>query len=168
MEKGDVKLVIFNGEDFGYWKNRTCNYLLCQRRIIWEIVQEAYVIPATLDNIIQGELQMYENNYKVLNLITTALGKNVYDRVSHLKLLTMFGLRCAIPMRDLLRLSLPVRIRIICNIRLLLRNLVNHWMTALLILSLLSIAYVLVVLLHTLTMNVLSSCYMCLMIMFGA
>jgi hypothetical protein len=41
-------------------------------------------------------------------------------------------------------------------------------MTVLLILSLVSVAYILVVLLHTLTMNVLSSCYMRLMIMFGA
>jgi hypothetical protein len=28
---------------------------------------------------------MYENNYKTLNLITTALVRNVYDRVSHLE-----------------------------------------------------------------------------------
>jgi hypothetical protein len=28
---------------------------------------------------------MYENNYKTLNLITTTLGRNVYDRVSHLE-----------------------------------------------------------------------------------
>jgi hypothetical protein len=28
---------------------------------------------------------MYENNYKTLNLITTALGRNVYDRVAHLE-----------------------------------------------------------------------------------
>jgi hypothetical protein len=28
MEKGVVKLVVFNGEDFGYWKNRTRNYLM--------------------------------------------------------------------------------------------------------------------------------------------
>jgi hypothetical protein len=27
----------------------------------------------------------YENNYKALNLITTALGRNVYDRISHLE-----------------------------------------------------------------------------------
>jgi hypothetical protein len=39
MEKGAVKLVVFNGEDFGYWKNRTRNYLLSQGRAIWEIVQ---------------------------------------------------------------------------------------------------------------------------------
>jgi hypothetical protein len=43
------------------------------------------MIPAMLDNVIQGELTRYENNYKALNLITTALGSNVYDRVSHLE-----------------------------------------------------------------------------------
>jgi hypothetical protein len=43
------------------------------------------MIPATLDNVTQGELQRYENNYKALNLITTALGRNVYDRVTHLE-----------------------------------------------------------------------------------
>jgi hypothetical protein len=85
MEKGAVKLIFFNSEDFGCWKNRTHNYLLTQGHAIWEIVQEAYVIPAMLDNVTQGELQRYENNYKTLNLITTALGRNVYDRVSHLE-----------------------------------------------------------------------------------
>jgi hypothetical protein len=43
------------------------------------------MIPAILDNTIQGELQRYENNYKFLNLITTALGRNVYDRIAHLE-----------------------------------------------------------------------------------
>jgi hypothetical protein len=84
MEKGVVKIVIFNDDDFGYWKNRTRNYLLSQGRVIWEMVQEPYMIPVTLDNTTQHELQMYENNYKALNLITTALGRNVYDRLAHL------------------------------------------------------------------------------------
>jgi hypothetical protein len=44
------------------------------------------VIPDTLDHVTQGELQRYENNYKVLNLITTVLGRNVYDRVAHLEM----------------------------------------------------------------------------------
>jgi hypothetical protein len=44
------------------------------------------VIPDTLDHVTQGELQRYENNYKTLNLITTALGRNVYDMVAHLKM----------------------------------------------------------------------------------
>jgi hypothetical protein len=85
MEKGVVKFVVFNDEDFGYWKNQTRNYLLNQGHAIWEIVQEAYVISATLDNATQCELQRYENNYKTLNLITTALGRNVHDRVAHLE-----------------------------------------------------------------------------------
>jgi hypothetical protein len=77
--------VLFNGEDFSYWKNRTHSYLLSQCRAIYEIVQKAYVIPATLDNAIQGELTRYENNYKSLNLIITAIGRNVYDSLSHLE-----------------------------------------------------------------------------------
>jgi hypothetical protein len=60
--------VVFSGEDFGYWKNWTCNYLLSQGHAIWEIIQEAYVIAATLDNMIQGEVQSYGNKYKALNL----------------------------------------------------------------------------------------------------
>jgi hypothetical protein len=43
------------------------------------------VIPDTLDHATQGELQRYENNYKALNLITTALYRNVYDRVAQLE-----------------------------------------------------------------------------------
>jgi hypothetical protein len=58
---------------------------LSHGRAIWEIVQEAYVIPAILDNATQGEVQRYKNNYKALNLITTALGSIVDDRVSHLE-----------------------------------------------------------------------------------
>jgi hypothetical protein len=43
------------------------------------------VIPVTLDNATQSEVQRYENNYKTLNPITTALGRNVYDHISHLE-----------------------------------------------------------------------------------
>jgi hypothetical protein len=39
----------------------------------------------TLNNATQGELMRYENNYKTLNLITTALGRNVYGHVAHLE-----------------------------------------------------------------------------------
>jgi hypothetical protein len=42
------------------------------------------VITATLDNVTLGEVARNKNNYKALNLITIALGRNVYDRVSHL------------------------------------------------------------------------------------
>jgi hypothetical protein len=86
MEKDVVKLVVFNDDDFGYWKNQNHNYLLSQGRAIWKIVHEAYMITVTLDNATQGELQRYENNYNAFNLITTTLGRNVYDRVSHLEI----------------------------------------------------------------------------------
>jgi hypothetical protein len=43
------------------------------------------MIPLMLNNAIQYDLTRYENNYKTLNLITTALGSNVYDCVSHLE-----------------------------------------------------------------------------------
>jgi hypothetical protein len=86
MEKGVVKLVVFNGEDFGYWKKRTHNYLLSRGHVIWEIIQDAYVIPDTLNDVTQCELQRYENNYNAINLITTALGRNVYHRVAHLEM----------------------------------------------------------------------------------
>jgi hypothetical protein len=41
--------------------------------------------PRMLENATAAELMKYENNYKALNLITTALGRNVYDRISHLE-----------------------------------------------------------------------------------
>jgi hypothetical protein len=80
----------------------------------------------------------------------------------------MCDLNCIILMTALQRLSLRVEILTIDNIRLFLTNLESPWMTILLDLSPLSVAYVLVVHLHILIMNVLSSCYMCLMIIFRA
>jgi hypothetical protein len=58
---------------------------LSQGRAIWEIIQEAYIIPMMLENATVVELMKYENNYKALNLINTTLGRNVYDRISHLE-----------------------------------------------------------------------------------
>jgi hypothetical protein len=43
------------------------------------------VVLDTLDITIQDERQIYENSYKILNLITTALVRNMYDRVAHLE-----------------------------------------------------------------------------------
>jgi hypothetical protein len=71
------------------------------------------VILATFDNATQDELQRYENNYKALNLITTTLGRNVYDRVSHLENAHEVWINCVVPMRALMRLSLLIKILII-------------------------------------------------------
>jgi hypothetical protein len=70
-------------------------------------------------------------------------------------------------MRALLRLSLHVEILITCSTRFFLRNLVNLLMIALLALSRLLAAYVLMVLLHILIMNMLNNCCMLLMVLFG-
>jgi hypothetical protein len=78
----------------------------------------------------------------------------------------MYGLRCATPMRALLRLGLHIEMLITCSIRLFLIKLVNHLMIALLALSPLSVAYALVVLLLSLTMNVLNNFFMRLIILF--
>jgi hypothetical protein len=135
MEKGVVKLVVFNGEDFGYWKNQTRNYILSQGRSIWQIIQEAYVIPTTLENATTVELLKYENNYKTLNLITTAFGRNVYDHISHLESMMLFGKNCVTPLRVCLRLSRPIRTLTTWSTKLSLRNLVSLLMIALLGLS---------------------------------
>jgi hypothetical protein len=80
----------------------------------------------------------------------------------------MFDLSCATLIRALLRLSLCIEILITGSTKLFLRNLVNLLMIALLALSRLLAAYVLVVILHILIMNVLNNCYMLLMTLCGA
>jgi hypothetical protein len=79
----------------------------------------------------------------------------------------MFGLSCATHMRVLLRLSLHVHIPITDSTRLSLRNLESPSMIALLAFSRLLAAYVHVVLLLILIMNVLNNYYMLLMILYG-
>jgi hypothetical protein len=78
------------------------------------------------------------------------------------------GLSYATSMRALLRLSLHVEILITCSTILFLRNLVNHLMIALLALSQLLAAYVYVIPLLILILNVLNNCCMLLMTLCGA
>jgi hypothetical protein len=79
------------------------------------------VIPMTLNNTNQGELQRYENNYNALNLITTTLCRNVYDRVSHLETAHDVWLKLCNTYKG--SSSLLVRKLTIDNIKPLLRNL---------------------------------------------
>jgi hypothetical protein len=67
-----------------------------------------------------------------------------------------------------MRLSLHVEILTIGSTKPSLRNLVNPWMIDLLVFSPFSVAYVLVVHLLILTMNVLNNFSMRLMILYGA
>jgi hypothetical protein len=80
----------------------------------------------------------------------------------------MFGLSCATLLRALLRLILHVEILITASSILSLRKLESPLMIALLALSRLLAAYVHVVLLLILIMNVLNNYCMLLMILFGA
>jgi hypothetical protein len=75
----------------------------------------------------------------------------------------MCGLNCAISMRALMKLSHLVRILIIDSIKFFLKNLVNLLMISLLGLSRLLAAFIHVVLLLILIMNVLNNCCMFLM-----
>jgi hypothetical protein len=85
MEKGAIKLVVFHGEDFSYWKARTQGYLLSQGHAIWEIVEENYRMPDTLVGATPAEVAKFENNSKARNILITALSRKEFDRVSHLK-----------------------------------------------------------------------------------
>jgi hypothetical protein len=80
----------------------------------------------------------------------------------------MSGLSCATSMMALLRLSLHVEIVITGSTILSLRNIESSLMIALLALSLLLEAYVHVVLLLIMIINVLNNCCMLLMILYGA
>jgi hypothetical protein len=81
------------------------------------------VIPATLDIATQDELQRYKNNYKILNLITGALGRNMYDRVSHLETPQDVWLKLCNTYDGSSEIKSSRRVLTIGNIRLFLRNL---------------------------------------------
>jgi hypothetical protein len=94
------------------------------------------VISATLDHATQGELQRYENNYMALNLITTVLGRKVYDIVSHLQMTHDVWLKLCNTYEGSFKIKSSRRTLILDSIRLFLRNLMNLLMIALLGLSL--------------------------------
>jgi hypothetical protein len=84
------------------------------------------VIPVTLDNVTQCELTRYENNYKTLNLITIALGRNVYDHVSHLETANDVWLKLCNTYEGFFEIkSSLIRTLIIDSIKHSIRNLVN-------------------------------------------
>jgi hypothetical protein len=81
----------------------------------------------------------------------------VYDRVAHLETAHDVWLKLCNTYGALLRLSIHIKILITGSTRLSLRNLVNHLMIALLALSRLLAAYVHVIPLLILIMNVLNN-----------
>jgi hypothetical protein len=113
-------------------------------------------------------LQRYENNYKALNFITTALGRNVYDRVAHLETAYDVGLKLCNTYEGSSEIKSSRRDTYNRQYQIFfLRNLVNCLMIALLDLSRLLAAYVHVPLFLILIMNVLNNYCMLLMILCG-
>jgi hypothetical protein len=83
------------------------------------------VIPTTLDNTIQGELTKYENNYNALILITIALGRNVYDRVTHVETVHDVWIKLCNTYKGSSEIKLSRKDTYNRSIKLSLRNLVN-------------------------------------------
>jgi hypothetical protein len=127
------------------------------------------MIPDTLDHVTQCELQRYKNNNKTLNLITTVLGRNVYDRVAHLETTHDIWLKLCNTYEGSSEIKSSRKdILITDSIGFFLRNLESPLMIALLALSRLLAAYVHVVLLLILIMNALNNYCMLLMTLCGA
>ena len=82
MEKHD-KIHLFEGRDFSYWNVCMEAYLLSQGSAIWEIVDSNYEIPVARTS--QAQIEQYETNNKVRNILFTSLSRNEFDRVQHLR-----------------------------------------------------------------------------------
>jgi hypothetical protein len=123
------------------------------------------MIPDTLDHATQCEQQMYKNNYKAINLITTALGRNVYDKVAHLETAHVVWLKLCNTYESSSEIKSSCRGTYNRQYKIFSQKLGE--LIALLALSRLLAAYVHVVLLLILIMNVLNNCYMLLMILYG-
>jgi hypothetical protein len=102
-----------------------------------------------------------------LNLITTALDRNVYDRVAHIEIVHDVCLKLCNTYEDSSEIKSSRRDTLTDSTRLFLTNLVNLLMIASLDLSRLLAAYIHVALLLILIMNVPNNCCMLLMILCG-
>jgi hypothetical protein len=65
MEKGVVKLIIFNGKDFGYWKNQTLGRNVYNRVSHLEI---AYDIWLKLCNTYEGSSKIKSSRKDTYNM----------------------------------------------------------------------------------------------------
>jgi hypothetical protein len=126
------------------------------------------VIPDTLDHVTQGELQRYENNYNALNLITTALGRNVYNRVALLETAHDVWLKLCNTYEGSSEIKSSHRDTYDRQYQTFSQKLGESLDDCFARLSRLLAAYVHVALLLFLILNMLNNCCMLLMILFGA
>jgi hypothetical protein len=126
------------------------------------------VILDTLDHVTQGALQRYENNYRALNLNTTVLGRNGYDRVAHLEMAHDVWLKLCNTYEGSSEIKSSRRDTYNRQYQTFCKNLESLLMIALFALSQLLATYIHMFPLLILIMNVLNNCCMLLMTLCGA
>ena len=71
---GSIRLPIFDGSNFIYWKIRTTTYLQSLGTNVWEIMEGGYTFPTTIPTYAAGKKQ-YETNAKVVNTLLGILSQ---------------------------------------------------------------------------------------------
>ena len=54
---GSIRLTIFDGSNFVYWKIRTMAYLQSLETDVWEIVEGGYTFPTTIPTDAAGKMK---------------------------------------------------------------------------------------------------------------
>lgn len=81
---GSIRLPIFNGSNFVYWKIRTTTYLQSLGTDVWEIVEARYTFPTAIPTDTIGKKQ-YETNAKAINTLFGSLSQLEFFKVMQLK-----------------------------------------------------------------------------------
>ena len=71
---------LFDGTNFGFWKERMTYYLISLGPEVWHFIQNEYQIPPTLP-IDQDERKAYIANAKALNSITNGITDSEFTKV---------------------------------------------------------------------------------------
>jgi len=77
---GSIRLPIFDGRNFGYWKIRTKTYLQSLGVDVWEIVEGGYTFPIAIPTYTIGR-KKYENNARAINTLLGSLSKSEIVKV---------------------------------------------------------------------------------------
>jgi len=72
---GSIRLPIFDGSNFVYWKVRTTTYLQSLGIDVWEIVEGGYTFPSAIPTDAVGKKQ-YETNAKAVNTLLGTLSQS--------------------------------------------------------------------------------------------
>lgn len=81
---GSIRLPIFNGRNFVYWKIRTTTYLQFLGMNVCEIVEGGYTSPTTIPRDTTSK-KKYETNAKSINTLLGSLSQSEFVKVMQLK-----------------------------------------------------------------------------------